>query len=70
MLQIQARHSQCNTLAKGTYQNLSCQWVKFLIFCLHFDLVALPASTTVLVWLAQWLGNKMKSHATVVAYLS
>ena len=56
--------------AVGTFQNLNIQWVKFLKFCIYFDLKPFPASTVVLVWCAQYLTKSLKAHASVVAYLS
>ena len=69
-LQKEARRSLRSAFAEGTYQNLNIQWVKFLKFCVYFELKPFPASTVVLVWYAQYLTRSLKAHASVVAYLS
>ena len=62
--------SRSKAYADGTFKNLNTQWVKYLSFCSHFDLVALPASTAVLSWYAQFLSRTHKSHKSIVGYLS
>ena len=69
-LKRRARISQQHAFADGTFSNLNTQWVKFLSFCVHFSLTALPATTPTLVWYTQYLSEKTKAHATVVNYLS
>ena len=66
----QTRGTQVHAFAPGTFDNLVYQWVKYLNFCDKFSLPALPASTAVLSWYAQYIANLVKAHATVVNYLS
>ena len=37
---------------------------------MYFHLVAFPSTTTTLVWYVQFLSKKLKSHASIIAYLS
>ena len=69
-LKQQAAFSQRKAFAEGTFRNLKCQWVKYLKFCEYFQLIALPASSSVLTWYTQYISRDFKSHATIVAYLS
>ena len=62
--------SQKAAFAPGTMENLLCQWVKFILFCIHFGLVALPASTEVLTSYAQHLSCHFKAYGSVVNYLA
>ena len=64
------KKSQQNAFAPGTFDNLTYQWVRYLQFSAYFELQPLPATTQTLTWYAQFTANKVKSHATVVAYLS
>ena len=64
------RSSQLRAFAEGTIDNLLVQWVKFLLFCTHFGLKSMPVSTTVLTWYVQYLSRSLKSHRSVVNYLS
>ena len=66
----QAQSSQINTFAEGMMENLLVQWVKFINFCTYFGLTPFPATTIVLTWYAQFLGNTFKAHGSVVNYLS
>ena len=65
-----ARRSQAAAFATGTMENLLTQWVKFILFCLKFSLVAIPASDVTLAWYAQYLSRKFRSHTSIVNYLS
>ena len=56
--------------ATGTWTNLLTQWVRYLHFCLSFNLIAFPAQDTVLSWYARFLAYKFKLHSSVVNYLS
>ena len=56
--------------ATGTWTNLLSQWVRYLHFCLSFNLIAFPAQDAVLSWYARFLAYKFKSHSSVVNYLS
>ena len=69
-LQQDARRSLQSAFALGTFDNLSIQWVKFLTFCVYFQLVPFPATTLVLVWYTQFLSRKLKAHASIIQYLS
>ena len=69
-LKKDARNTLQSAYALGTFDNLHTQWVKFLRFCVYFQLIPFPASTMVLVWYAQFLSRTHKSHASVVSYLS
>ena len=65
-----ARKSQRCTYAEGTFDNLSLHWVTFLSFCVYFELDPFPAETVTLVWYAQYLSRKLKSHSSLVSYLA
>ena len=65
-----ARRSQRSAYAEGTFDNLNTQWVKYIAFCLYFRLCALPASTATLVWYVQFLSKGLKSHSSLISYLS
>ena len=52
------------------FDNLTYQWVRYIHFCNYFSIAAIPASSQVLTACAQWTAAKVKSHATVVNYLS
>ena len=69
-LQRDARKTQVHAFAEGTFDNLLMQWVIYLEFCVYFLLVALPASTAVLVWYVQCLSKKLKAHKSLTSYLS
>ena len=56
--------------ATGTWTNLLTQWVRYLHFCLSFNLIAFPAQDAVLSWYARFLAYKFKLHSSVVNYLS
>ena len=62
--------SRRHAYAVGTYNNMYCHWVKYLIFCIYFKLVAFPAQSSVLAWYAQYLSRCLKSHASIINYLS
>ena len=46
------------------------QWVKFLLFTITYNFVAIPASETTLTCYAQFLSYIFKSHASIINYLS
>ena len=69
-LQQDARRMLRSAYATGTFENLNTQWVKFLTFCVEYDLWPFPATTMVLVWYAQYLSRHLKAHASIVAYMS
>ncbi len=54
----------------GTKANLGCQWKAFVMFCLYFDLVWLPASENTVALFAQMLYRSFKSAQTVKNYVS
>ena len=64
------RSTQAAAFAPGTFSNLITQWVKFLLFCISFDLLLLPASNQTLCWYVQFLSYTFKSHASIVNYVS
>ena len=66
----ETRTSQLRAFAEGTMENLLVQWVKYLLFCTRFRLPAIPASTVVLTWFVQFLTRTLKSHKSIVNYLS
>ena len=68
-LDATAKISQQSAYPTGTSENLNRQWVKYLEFCIYFSLVALLASTTMLVWYGQYLSNKLRSHSSLVSYM-
>ena len=61
---------QRNSRAEGIFSNLITQWVWFLEFCIYFGLLVLPAPTIVLVWYVQYISRHLKSHQSVLSYLS
>ena len=67
---MEARQTLRNAYAGGTYDNLNTQWVKYLEFCVYFELAPFPASTLILVWYTQYLSRTMKAHGTIVGYLA
>ena len=67
---MEARQTLRSAFALGSFENLSIQRVKFLSFCVYFQLVPLPATTLVLVWYAQYLSKKFKVHGSIIQYLS
>ena len=69
-LKADAEKSQQHAFAAGTYKNLKCQWVKYLLFCQYFKINPFPANEAILSWYAQYLTKTLKSHASIVAYLS
>ena len=69
-IQEDAKTAQRNAYALGTFDNFTSQWVTFLKFCLYFSLAPFPASTVTLVWYSQYLSTKLKSHSSLVSYLS
>ena len=64
------RGTQVHAFTPGAFDNLVYQWVKYLNFCNNFSLPALPASTAVLSWYAQYIAISVKAHTTVFNYLS
>lgn len=56
--------------AEGTRKNLKIQWESFLLFCLYFDLVSLPATTITLQLYAQFLSRSFKSVDSIRNYIS
>ena len=69
-LERKAKHAQAHAFATGTFENYQSQWVTYLAFCIKFGLVALPASTLVLIWFVQFLTRKLKAHGSLTGYLS
>ena len=67
---LDTRKTQSELFAAGTWENLLRQWVKFLIFCLKFNLRAIPVQDATLAWYVQYLSKKFKSHTSVVNYLN
>ena len=69
-LNKQTKHAQAHAFAAGTFENYQSQWVTYLSFCLRFRLVALPASTLVLIWFAQFVMKKLKAHGSLLGFFS
>ena len=69
-LQHDARMSLRRAYALGRFENLNIQWVKYLNFCIYFELTPFPATTLVLVWYVQFLSHTFRAHASIVGYLS
>ena len=67
---MDTRRTQAEAFAAGTWENLLTQWVKFLLFCVKFNLKAIPVEDATLAWYAQYLSYNFKSHSSVVNYLS
>ena len=64
------RRSQMSAFAEGTLSNLTYQWVKYLDFCLFYGFQALPAEPHTLARYAEYVASTVKSHKTVLAYIS
>lgn len=56
--------------AEGTRKNLKIQWESYLLFCVHFNLVTLPASTKNLQLFAQFLSRTFKSTDSIKNYIN
>ena len=65
-----AKRSQGSAFTAGTCANYIIQWVKYLSFHVFFGLLGFPASTEILVWYTQFISRTLKSHSSVVGYLS
>ncbi|XP_078682292.1 uncharacterized protein LOC144916787 [Branchiostoma floridae x Branchiostoma belcheri] len=68
-LDLQVAQAKRSAFAPGTYRNLQTQWRAFLLFCEHFDLTALPATSRTLVRYAQFLSRSLRSVQTIRIYL-
>ena len=64
------RASNISAYAEGSRKNLKVQWEAFLLFCLHFELVFLPASTETLQLFAQFLSRSFRSVHSIRNYIS
>ena len=64
------RASNRRAYAEGSRKNLKIQWESFLLFCLHFGLVFLPASTLTLQLYVQFLSRSFKSVDSIRNYVS
>ena len=62
--------SRKKAYADGTAKNLKIQWESFLLFCFHFGLVYLPASTETLSLFTQFLSRSFKSTQSIKNYVS
>ena len=69
-LQMDTRRSQQAAYADRTFENFSCDWVKYLDFCVEFELVALPAKTSTLTWFAQYASKKIRAHGSLIHCIS
>ena len=69
-LQMRVKKSQTSAFADGTLKNLTYQWVKYLDFCFHYQFQALPAEADILCLYAQSVADSVKSHQTVLSYVS
>ena len=56
--------------AAGTRKNLIIQWESFLLFCMYFKFLCLPASTQTLQIYAQFLSRTFKSVDSIKNYIS
>jgi len=64
------RASNRRAYAEGSRKNLRIQWESFLLFCCHFGLVFLPASTLTLQLYVQFLSRSFKSVDSIRNYVS
>ncbi len=64
------RASNRRAFAEGSRKNLRIQWESFLLFCCHFGLVFLPASTLTLQLYVQFLSRSFKSVDSIRNYVS
>ena len=56
--------------AESTSKNLKTQWKSFLLFCIHFNLEALPTSLDTVCLYAQFLSRSFKTVDSIRNYLS
>ena len=70
LLKYYTAESRRHAFVTGTYRNLHCQWVKYLKFCLYFDLTAFPVRGEILTWYAQYLSRALNTHDSIISYLS
>ena len=61
--------SRKNAYATGTAKNLRIQWESFLLFCFHFQLCYLLASTETLCLYSQFLRRSFKSASAIKNYI-
>lgn len=64
------KKSRRHAFAEGTNKNLKIQWETFIMFCLHFGLVYLPATTETLSLFVQFLSRSFKAPQSIKNYLS
>lgn len=69
-LRGELRQSTAAAFAEGTKRNLKTQWESFLLFCIYFKLVYLPASTDTIQLYAQFLSRTFKSTDSIRNYIS
>ena len=69
-LRSDLRVTNRSAYAEGTRKNLKIQWESFLLFCIYFELVSLPATTVTLQLYAQFLSRSFKSVDSIRNYLS
>lgn len=56
--------------AQGTWKNLGVQWESYLLFCIHFELVSLPAATKNLHLFAQISSRTIKFTDSIKNYIN
>ena len=64
------RRSQASAFAEGTLANLTTQWVRYMTFCLIYEIDPLPAGVDVLCRYAEYLSLSLKSHESLMGYIS
>ena len=69
-LSADLRISNKSAFADGTRKNLKTQWETFILFCVYFGLVYLPACTKTLQLYVQFLSRPFKSVSSITNYLS
>ena len=62
--------AQSSAFAEGTLKNLTTQWVRYLTFCTIYQINPFPASIEDLCRFAQYLSLILKSHQSILNYIS
>ena len=69
LLRRECRQTQQSAFAKGTRENIGTHWRSFIMFCLYFELVFLPASLDTVCVYVQFLSRSFCSMTSVRNYL-
>ena len=70
MLRSETRVSRRSAFSAGTSKNLKVQFKTFMIFCLYFNLLPVPASLDTLSLYAQFLSRSFKTVSSIKNYVN